>query len=330
MEYRSVSDLSETIRRNLHRTPRDIDVVIGVPRSGILAASMVALALNLPLADLDGFIAGRLLASGRTRRRAALDMTASDVRRALVVDDSVRTGAAAEDARRKLSGVPGVEFTFCAVYGAEVAAGSVDLILEMVPEPRVFEWNVMHHPLLAQACVDIDGVLCVDPTPSDNDEGENYLRFLQNARPLHTPTQRIGTLVTSRLERYRKETEAWLEAAGIQYGKLVMLDGVDAETRRRLGLHGKFKGAYYRNDPAQLFIESEPAQAAEIARISGKNVLCTETFTLFRADSGSVVTQAQRVRRTLPTKGRALAKRLLGPAAYAGLKQLAGRSQARS
>lgn len=326
MEYRSVSDLSATIRRNLHRTPRDVEVVVGVPRSGILAASMVSLALNLPLADLDGFLAGRLLASGRTRRRAALDTPATAMRRALVVDDSVRTGAAAEEARRKLAAAcPDIEFTFCAVYGTEAAAGAVDLVFEMVPEPRVFEWNVLHHPLLAQACVDIDGVLCVDPTPEDNDDGENYLRFLQNAQPLHTPTRSIGTLVTSRLERYRKETEAWLEAAGVQYGKLVMLDGVDSETRRREGLHGKFKGEYYRRSPSPLFIESDPAQAAEIARISGKNVLCTETFTLFRADEDALVTRAQQARRTLPNKGRALAKRLLGPAAYAGLKQLAGR-----
>ena len=38
MHYRSISDMNDAIVRNLHRLPRDIDLVVGVPRSGILAA----------------------------------------------------------------------------------------------------------------------------------------------------------------------------------------------------------------------------------------------------------------------------------------------------
>ncbi|RUU06821.1 phosphoribosyltransferase, partial [Mesorhizobium sp. M7A.T.Ca.TU.009.01.3.2] len=37
MHYRSISDMNDAIVRGLHRLPRDIDLVVGVPRSGVLA-----------------------------------------------------------------------------------------------------------------------------------------------------------------------------------------------------------------------------------------------------------------------------------------------------
>lgn len=72
--------------------------------------------------------------------------------------------------------------------------------------PRVFEWNVLHHPVLNDACVDIDGVLCRDPTPAENDDGRKYREFLSTVEPTIVPGQRIGHLVTSRLEQYRPKT----------------------------------------------------------------------------------------------------------------------------
>ncbi len=37
--------------------------------------------------------------------------------------------------------------------------------MEVIDRPRIFEWNVLHHPgILKDACLDIDGVLCHDPS----------------------------------------------------------------------------------------------------------------------------------------------------------------------
>lgn len=44
--------MNDTIVRNLHRLPRDIDLVVGIPRSGLLAANLLSLAANIPMADL--------------------------------------------------------------------------------------------------------------------------------------------------------------------------------------------------------------------------------------------------------------------------------------
>ena len=58
MNYRSINDLNETILRKLHLISRDIDLVVGVPRSGMLPANLLALYLNLPYTDIHSFING--------------------------------------------------------------------------------------------------------------------------------------------------------------------------------------------------------------------------------------------------------------------------------
>ena len=39
MKFVTLADLAATIRRNVHKIPHDVDFVIGIPRSGIIAAS---------------------------------------------------------------------------------------------------------------------------------------------------------------------------------------------------------------------------------------------------------------------------------------------------
>ena len=63
-----------------------------------------------------------------------------------------------------------------------------------------------------------------------------------------------------------------------------MLDGVSAQTRRGASAHGWFKGRVFHDCDAELFIESEPFQAYDIAQLSAKPALCTENWTLYRPD----------------------------------------------
>ena len=64
-EYRSISDMNNIILRNLHIFPHDIDLVVGIPRSGMMPANLIALYLNKPYTDIDSFISGRILGAGR-------------------------------------------------------------------------------------------------------------------------------------------------------------------------------------------------------------------------------------------------------------------------
>ncbi|MBT8092754.1 MAG: phosphoribosyltransferase, partial [Gammaproteobacteria bacterium] len=94
MNYRSVRDLNRIIVENLHQVPDDVDLIVGVPRSGALAANLLALHLNLPLTDVSGYVAGRLMDKGM--HRAEITQHAQSVdecRRVLVVDDSILTGS---------------------------------------------------------------------------------------------------------------------------------------------------------------------------------------------------------------------------------------------
>ena len=73
MRYRSIAELDDDVVDWLHRLPRDLELIVGVPRSGLLAASMLALHLNLPLTDVEGLIEGRVLQSGPRYMGNAVD-----------------------------------------------------------------------------------------------------------------------------------------------------------------------------------------------------------------------------------------------------------------
>ncbi len=280
MNYRSVADLSDDTRQFVRGDLRDVDLVVGIPRSGLLAANLLCLHLNVPMTDVDRLCEDRLIDTGE---RYAGESSFADFDSVLVVDDSVRTGSQMAETRERLAGH---DFPFDVSYGAVyVSPGGhehVDYWGEIVPMPRVFEWNVMHHPVLNSACVDIDGVLCRDLTAEENDDGERYRELLSTVEPNVVPDQRIGHLVTSRPEKYRPETEDWLDTHGVRYDDLVMTDAPSEAVRRERGSHAKYKADVYDSTDAPLFIESDLRQAAEITRRSGRPVLCYETMEMIQ------------------------------------------------
>lgn len=281
MHFRSTADLAATIARNLHRIPQDVDLVAGVPRSGLLAANLIALDLNLPFTHVDGLFGNEVFRRGMTRSVRGDLSSPQNAKHVLIVDDSVLSGKTIKEIAERINrAAPPYKVTYLAIYVTQNSAKLVDMHFEVCPTPRMFGWNYLHHPLLDECCVDIDGVVCRDPTDRENDDGSGYLKFLVEVTAHRVPTHEVGWFVTSRLEKYRPQTEAWLARHGFRYRHLVMLEGHDAESRRRLGVHGTFKASVYRQVPASLFIESNPIQAAEIARLSGKPVLCAETQAL--------------------------------------------------
>ncbi len=283
MYYRNISDLNQIILKRLYVLPRDFDLIVGIPRSGMLPANLLALYLNKPYTDINSFLNGHIYKAGA--RSQFFDI--KDFKKILVVDDSVASGDAMDKCRESLKSVS-ADFTisYCAIYVIPGKEKAVDYYFEVVPLPRYFQWNVFNHTTLEKACFDIDGVLCVDPTEDQNDDGEKYRNFILNAPPLFIPGSKIGTLVTSRLEKYRKETETWLENNHIRYNQLVMLNLPNKEARQKANSHAEHKAKTYKSGPYVLFIESSLSQAIEINRIARKPVLCTENFEMiFDAES---------------------------------------------
>ena len=279
MNYSSVADLNADAHRFAQELP-DFDLVVGIPRSGLLAAAHLCLYLDVPMTDVDGLCEGRLIDTGE---RIEEDRSFRNLDSVLVLDDSVRSGNQMTETRNRLDEQ---DFPFDVSYGAVYVSPQgheyVDYWAEMIPLPRVFEWNLMHHPMLQFSCVDIDGVLCRDPTSEENDDGERYREFLTDVEPNIVPNQRIGHLVTCRLEKYRTETEQWLDEHGIQYDTLVMMDLPTKEARQEQGNHAQYKAEVYDSTDAPLFIESDPRQAAEITRRTSTPVFCYETMEMIR------------------------------------------------
>lgn len=275
LSYKSYMDLVFDIKRNIGKVPTDVDLIVGVPRSGMIPAYMLGLAMSKQVCSLPEFIAGRFGEHGQTRKIH----TAKQIKKVLIIDDTVSSGKSMKRVKERIveSGADKkYNCLYMAVYGANNDAFDyADIILEILPQPRMFAWNYLNHVYLENAGLDIDGVLCVDPTPEENDDGENYVNFVLNARPLYLPKEKVAALITSRLEKYRPQTEQWLREHNVQYDKLYMLENMTAKERCRQGVHAKHKANILKQHPEiSFFIESDPKQAQDIAKITGRPVFC--------------------------------------------------------
>lgn len=278
IHYRSVATLNRDIQTWLSRLPRDIEIVVGIPRSGLLVANLLSLYMDLPMTDVEGFLGEHVIQTGsRFMGRETKDFLCSK-RRVLVIDDSLMLGRQMSLVKERIrSAQMPHEVKYGAVYVNPQNKNMVDFYYELLPGPRVFEWNVMQHGSMDWFCVDLDGVLCRDPTEEENDDSVRYREFITGVQPLFVPRTTIGWVVTCRLEKYREITEEWLRRHHIGYNSLVMLDMPDKDSRIRARVHAAFKAELYERTGALLFIESSEKQAGEIARLTGKDVLCFET-----------------------------------------------------
>lgn len=276
MRYVTINELSQTIKNNLWQIPRDIDLVVGVPRSGMLAAEMISLYLNVRLSDVDSFANGRIYSVGETRSDS---IQMGHINHVLVVDDSINSGMSMSHVREKLQPLQSeYRWTYMAVVASSEGVHYVDISMLIIDDERIFEWNLFHHGYISRAFLDMDGILCEDPT--EDDDGERYNLFLETAKPRFIPTVEIDTIITCRLEKYRQQTELWLSKHNVRYRHLIMLDMPTRDARRKWGKHGEWKGLHYRRSGCILFIESSSSQARQIASSSGKPVIDFESDTL--------------------------------------------------
>ena len=281
MYFKSLSDLNKDIHGWIPRLEETYECVVGIPRSGMLAANVLALKMSLPLADLDGFLEGRILGLGKRFEHIRAEEYLKQRRKVLIVDDSISSGTALRLAKEKIAAAcPDHDLTFAAIYVTPLGKKLCDLYVEEIPNPRRFEWNILSSRAVENYCFDMDGVLCLDPTDEQNDDGNFYREFILNAKPLYAPTDEIGAIVTSRLEKFRPETEQWLKKHGIRYRALHMLNLPSKQDRIRLKAAPSFKAGVFKNSNADLFIESENNQAVKIAELSGKFVYALDTVTI--------------------------------------------------
>lgn len=276
MEYRSLADLRRDIVAWLPRLP-PFDAVVGIPRSGMIPAVLLGLYRNVPVfaSGQDGLCLSATGFRSPTRLIPA---------RILVVDDSVLSGRTMGEARTwATSRWSGATVLCGAVYLAPGSEQHVDVFYQCLPGPRIFEWNLFHCDNTARIATDLDGVLCRDPTPEENDDGEKYRAFLETVDPAVVPTYPVGAVITCRLEKYRAQTEAWLKKWNIRYGALLMWNLPTRAARMECGHYGTQKGRAFAGTDLDLMAESTEPEAIEIARVSGRPVVHFATGTLIHA-----------------------------------------------
>ena len=115
MNYRNISDLNQVILKRISMIPRDFDLIVGIPRSGMLPANLLALYLNRPYTDLNSFINGHIYKAGA--RGQFFDI--GQFKKVLVVDDSIASGSAMNKCKASLEHLSEkFDIEYCCVYAA--------------------------------------------------------------------------------------------------------------------------------------------------------------------------------------------------------------------
>ena len=271
----TIADLnraSRTILQKLGNTK--ISAVAGIPRSGIIPASIIACYLGVPLLSFDKD--HEIVHLGKGARKLAEPNVKG---RLLVVDDTCVNGIQMTKSKSHCPAGSLFAAPFCTTKGK----GFVDLFGETLEAPYHFlEWNFFSsEPFIKKSLFDLDGVLCEDIPEDLVKNDKEYIKYIKNAPAIRSRCPMISpckAIVTGRLEKYRKVTEQWLKKNNIRYSQLVMYKGSQKERDYRFtSTVAKYKADFLSQSAATIFVESDPKQAMKICEYTAgmnKKVLC--------------------------------------------------------
>ncbi len=267
-DYVTAEQLTQDTVALAAEIPHDIDTVVGIARSGLIPAALIASIRHVPLYTVTGRHGlhdpghgGRMAVDVNDPRSLRPELIPKHV---LLIDD---TAALGREITRCTNHVkdrwPDVKVTRCAVYCHPNVAGYVDICYRYYPGNHYLEWNWPNAGHGEACAYDFDGILTEEWYEGRTDE---------NARPLYVPRRRsVPLIVTARKESRRAASEAWLARWGICCGRLVMREFEPANWNQEVG---EWKGRIYGQSECTLFAESDPEQAKIIAAVSGRRVLC--------------------------------------------------------
>ena len=267
----------QDVRLLSRRLPWPIRGVAGIPRGGMISASIIASLLNVPLyaATLD-----RGLVALPSVRQYNIDDRAFSTGPIVVVDDDTWMGRTMRAAR---SGIPGDVVT-AACY-SKLESWQPDIVLHRWATAWICEHRFCAAPWFVEhAAWDFDGIFCEDCPVEDDDDGPRYRRFLQDTKRLWIPRPHSVPLVaTARRECYRAESEAWLTKHGVTVKTWAMGSWPSLRERTWEGVVRLKADAFARSE-LTFFVESCPHQAEAIAKQVPKPVICPPANRIFNAD----------------------------------------------
>src|SRR5690606_13414821 len=109
--------------------------VVGVPRSGMIPASFLAIRLGVPLATISKN--RKLVETSTGLRLRDVEKPSGTI---LFVEDSSASGFSIGEIRREFGHLRNAKFT--AVYATPKATQNLDYYGRILPMPHWFQWNI--------------------------------------------------------------------------------------------------------------------------------------------------------------------------------------------
>ena len=281
IRFSTVSSLVDDIKKHLLPKLAKLEIkgVVGIPRSGMLPATLCALWLNVPMysvaedgslhlmSNASGF--GGLRMSNFKERQGAI----------LLIDDTLSSGGSMKEALESIK--TDEKIITCAVYANPKNIEKIDVYGIDLHHPYILDWCFFNTSYMEKSYLDFDGILSPDvPSNIANDESK-YVEYMANVAPIQHRLPRlykIKGIVTARLEKYRKVTEWWLDKHEIEYEELHMFPTERQQERdaNHIEESSSFKSDIYKKSDAFIFVESHKLEAKKIHEKSGKVVICPD------------------------------------------------------
>lgn len=265
MNFKTYADLINDIKKNLFLIKsKDFDLVVGIPRSGMVPAYMISLELNIDCTSLPSFLKNVELTRGKTRNSRYNLSYAWDASKILLVDDSIASGGSLQSSMEKIPPELKSKITTLAIYSSIKKRTDVDFYFSYVPNQRIFEWNIFHHPGLSLSCLDIDDLLIDLPKGFYSYNDEQQGNYFKSVIPNIFPSLKLHTLITNLGEKHKIHLEDFLQRNKILYHQIIFLDKVAGSYYD--------KAKYYKNNKLILFLTKDSIQSQNICNISAKPV----------------------------------------------------------
>lgn len=247
----------------------DIDFVVGISRSGMLPASILAYHLHLPLWGVSRHTGIANMGHGvRLESRGWQEPS-----HILLIDDTVASGremtACYPIVRERF---PDAKITRAVIYARPSAIHAVDAFFAVYDGYHYLEYNFANAGHGSLGAWDMDGLICRDFTLDECRSMDVYRSAMASIVPLYLPKRLpIPLIVTARPESTRDITLDWLARHGVRVERLIMWPGKAHPPASEVA---PWKAKHYAESNLHLFVESDPEQAKTIADITGKAVLC--------------------------------------------------------
>jgi len=179
LTYKDLVDLSVSLSQVL---PPDVKGVLGISRKGMVVASILATKLFLKLGEVYSFPTNGYFTSNSDLHQKPTCESGP----ILVVDDGVGSGKTISDAMKFLcEKLPNERFISVAAVAIEGNVNYVDYLGTKINPLMLQEAEFPNVSAASSWMMDMDGVVCEDPTEFENDDEKKWSEHFASVKPLY-------------------------------------------------------------------------------------------------------------------------------------------------